>query len=91
VATLSCGMTAQMIYDIIAKHVEEIVLVEDESLLEAARWIHSEFSIRADLSAAAAIAALRLGKIRLNHGERIATLICGADDAALSTDDAVST
>ena len=35
----------------------EIVLVEEERLLEAARWIRSEFSIRADLSAAAAIAA----------------------------------
>jgi threonine dehydratase len=84
VATMSCGMTAQMIYDIVAKHVEEIVLVEDERLLEAARWIRSEFSIRADLSAAAAIAALRLGKISLKQGERIATLICGADDAALA-------
>jgi threonine dehydratase len=64
---MSCGMTAQMIYDIVAKHVEEIVLVEDERLLEAARWIRSEFSIRADLSAAAAIAALRLGKIPLKR------------------------
>jgi threonine dehydratase len=87
VATMPCGMTAQMIYDIVAKHVEEIVLVEDERLLEAARWIRSEFSIRADLSAAAAIAALRLGKIPLKQGERIATLICGADDAALAMDD----
>ena len=81
---MSCGMTAQMIYDIVAKHVEEIVLVEDERLLEAARWIRSEFSIRADLSAAAAIAALGLGKIPLKQGERIAALICGADDAALA-------
>jgi threonine dehydratase len=87
VATMSCGMTAQMIYNIVAKHVEEIVLVEDENLLDAARWIRSEFSIRADLSAAAAIAALRLGKIRLNDGERVATLICGADDTALPMDD----
>jgi len=87
VATMSCGMTSQMIYDIVAKHVEEVVLVEDEDLLAAARWIRSEFAIRADLSAAAAIAALRLGKIRLQPGERVATLICGADDAALDTAD----
>jgi threonine dehydratase len=87
VATMSCGMTAQIINDIVAKHVEEIVLVEDERLLEAARWIRSGFSIRADLAAAAAIAALRLGKIPLKQGERIATLICGADDAALAMDD----
>lgn len=83
VATMSCGMTAPLIYDIVSKHVEEVVLVEDEQLLAAARWILSEFAIRADLSAAAAIAALNLGKIRLKPHERIATLICGADDTAL--------
>lgn len=84
VATMSCGMTAPLIYDIVAKHVEEIVLVEDEHLIDAARWILAELAIRADLSAAAAIAALRLGKIRLAPHERISTLICGADDAALA-------
>jgi threonine dehydratase len=83
VATMSCGMTAPIIYDIVAKHVEEIVLVEDEHLIAAARWILAELAIRADLSAAAAIAALSLGKIRLKPHERISTLICGADDAAL--------
>lgn len=85
VATMSCGMTAPLIYDIVAKHVEDIVLVEDEHLLAGARWIRSEYAIRADLSAAAAIAALNLGKIRLKPHERISTLICGADDAALDT------
>lgn len=85
VATMSCGMTSPLIYDIVAKHVEEIVLVEDEHLIDAARWILAELAIRADLSAAAAIAALRLGKIRLAPHERISTLICGADDAALGT------
>ncbi|MGB3538112.1 MAG: pyridoxal-phosphate dependent enzyme [Mesorhizobium sp.] len=83
VATMSCGKTAPLIYDIVSKHVEEIVLVEDDQLLAAARWILSEFSIRADLSAAAAIAALSLGKIKLEPHERVGTLICGSDDAAL--------
>lgn len=84
VATMSCGKTAPLIYDIVARHVEEIVLVEDEDLIAAARWILAELAIRADLSAAAAIAALSLGKIRLAPHERISTLICGADDAALT-------
>lgn len=83
VATMSCGKTAPLIYDIVSRHVEDIVLVEDEHLMSGARWILSEFSIRADLSAAAAVAALSLGKIRLEPHERVSTLICGADDAAL--------
>lgn len=85
VATMSCGKTAPLIYDIVSRHVEEVVLVEDEHLLAGARWIRSEYAIRADLSAAAAIAALSLGKIRLQPHERVSTLICGADDAALDT------
>ena len=83
VATMSCGKTAPLIYDIVSCHVEDVVLVEDEHLLASARWIRSELAIRADLSAAAAIAALSLGKIKLKPHERISTLICGADDAAL--------
>jgi threonine dehydratase len=86
VATMSCGKTAPLIYDIVSRHVEEVVLVEDEHLLAGARWIRSEYAIRADLSAAAAIAALSLGKIRLKPHERVSTLICGADDAALDSD-----
>jgi len=38
-------MTTQMIYITVAKHVEEVVLVEDKDLLAAARWIRSEFAI----------------------------------------------
>jgi threonine dehydratase len=87
VATMSCGKTAPLIYDIVSRHVEDIVLVEDEHLLAGARWIRSEFAIRADLSAAAAIAALNLGKIRLKPHEKVSTLICGADDAALDPAD----
>lgn len=86
VATMSCGLTVPLIYDIVARHVEEVVLVEDEELIAAARWFRSEFGIRADLSAVAGLAALRTGRIRLAAHERVGTLICGADDAALPAD-----
>lgn len=83
VATMSCGRTDDAVYDVIAQNVDSVVLVKDDDLLDAARWILSEFAIRADLSAAAAIAALRQGKVDLAPHETIHTLICGADDAAL--------
>ena len=83
VATMACGRTDEAVYEVIARNVEQVVLVEDDDLLEAARWVLSEFAIRADLSAAAAIAALRRGEIDLAPHETIHTLVCGADDAAL--------
>lgn len=83
VATMACGRTDEAVYSVIARNVEQIVLVEDEDLLDAARWVLSEFAIRADLSAAAAIAALKRGKVDLAPHETVHTLICGADDAAI--------
>lgn len=84
VATMSCGMTGPLIHDIVSRHVERIVLVEDDHLQAAAQWIWREFAIRADLSAAAGIAALQQGLVDLSPEDRICTLICGADDAAIT-------
>ncbi len=83
VATMSCGRTDEAVYDVIAQNIDQVVLVQDDDLVDAARWILSEFAIRADLSAAAGIAALRKGRVDLAPHETIHTLICGADDAAL--------
>ncbi|WP_216671048.1 threonine/serine dehydratase [Mangrovicoccus sp. HB161399] len=83
VATMSCGRTDERIFEIVSRNVDEVVLVEDEDMAAAARWIWTEFSLRADLSAAAAIAALRRGLVRLGPQEVVCTLICGADDAAI--------
>lgn len=83
VATMACGRTSEMIFDLVSDRVERIVLVRDDDMTDAARWIRDELAIRADLSAAASFAALRLGRIPLDPGETVCTLICGADDSAL--------
>jgi threonine dehydratase len=38
----------------------------------------SELGIAADLSGAAAIAVLKSGKLRVEEGQKVAALICGA-------------
>jgi len=80
VATMACGRTDERIYDIVAASVEEVVLVEDDEMLEASRWLWFELGLGADLSAAAAIAALRAGRVALDPGETVCSLICGAGD-----------
>ena len=47
-------------------------------MLDAARWLWFEFGIAADLSGAAAVAALRSGRVRPKPGERVCGLVCGA-------------
>ncbi len=83
VATMACGRTDDRIYDIVASTVEGVVLVEDDEMLAASRWLWFELGLGADLSAAAAVAALRSGRVKLDEGETVCTLICGAGDEGI--------
>lgn len=78
VATMSCGLTDQKIFETVRDNVDDIVLVSDEDMLDAARWLWFEFGIAADLSGAAAIAALRSGAVTIGHGHTLGALVCGA-------------
>lgn len=64
--------------EIIARHVDEIVLVDDEEMREAARWLWFEHGVAAELSGAASVAALLAGRYRPREAERVCALICGA-------------
>ena len=75
---MSCGLTDQTIYETVRDHVDDIVLVSDEAMLEAARWLWFELGIAADLSGAAAIAALKTGAVGFERGQTIGALVCGA-------------
>jgi threonine dehydratase len=44
----------------------------------AARWLWFEMGVAADLSGAAAIAALQSGAVRPPAGARVCALVCGA-------------
>ncbi len=65
-------------FEIIRRHVDDIVLVNDEDMRAAARWLWFECGIAAELSAAAAIAALQTGAYTPALGERVAAIVCGA-------------
>jgi threonine dehydratase len=54
------------------------VLVSDQAMRDAARWLWFEAGIAVELSAAAAIAALMTGAVTAGAGERVCALICGA-------------
>jgi threonine dehydratase len=83
VATMAARQTAEINLTIARAHVAEIVLVEDDAMLEAARHLWLTYGLAADLSAAAAMAALRTGAYRPGAGETICALVCGAGDEAI--------
>ena len=84
VATMAARTTAAINLEIAAEHVEAIVLVEDDAMLEAARHLWLTYGIAADLSAAAGLAALRCGAYRPGPNERLCALVCGAGDEGVA-------
>ena len=63
---------------LIQENVDQIVLVSDEQMRQAARWLWREFGLGVELSAAAAIAALQAGIYLPPEGAVCTALICGA-------------
>lgn len=78
VPTMSCRRTDERIFDIVRRNVDDIVLVSDEEMAEASRFLWFEMGIAADLSGAASIAALRRNLPQLAQCRHVCALICGA-------------
>jgi threonine dehydratase len=76
--TLAARSTSQLNLDLVRDHVAEIVLVSDDEMRDGARWLWFELGIAAELSGAAAIAALLSGHYHASAGERICVLVCGS-------------
>jgi threonine dehydratase len=84
VPTMACARTDPGIFDIVRTHVDEIILLDDAAMFDAARWLWFEFGLAADASGAAAVAALLSGQISVAPGTRICALVCGAGLDGLS-------
>jgi threonine dehydratase len=76
--TLAPRRSAQMNLDIVRARVDDIVLVDDDDMRDAARWLWFEMGLGVELSAAAAVAALRTGAYRPESGENLCAVVCGA-------------
>jgi len=81
--TLAPRRSHEMNFEIVRRHVDEIVLVTDEEMLEAARWLWFEMGVAAELSGAAALAALQSGKIDPDGFQSVCALVCGAGTAGI--------
>ncbi len=84
VATLAAMRTEPINLDVVQRYVEDIVLVTDDDMREAARWLWFEMGLATDLSGAAAVAALRAGRFRPAPGRSVCALVCGAGSDVLA-------
>jgi len=78
VPTMSCQRTDERVFEIVDHNVEEFVLVSDEAMADAARWLWFEMGVAADLSGAASLAALKQVAGSLDPSLHVCALVCGA-------------
>jgi threonine dehydratase len=76
--TLAPRESAPINVEIISELVDDIVLVSDDDMREAARWLWTELGIAAELSGAATVAALLNGQVTTGPEESVCALVCGA-------------
>jgi threonine dehydratase len=81
--TLAPRRTEQINLDIVREHVDDIVLVEDRDMRDAARWLWFEMGLGVELAAGAPVAALRTGAYRPSRDENLCAVVCGAGSDGL--------
>lgn len=81
--TLAPRRSAAINLGIIADKVDDFVLVADEEMRAAARWLWFELGVAAELSGAASLAALMTGRVAVEPGQGVTALICGAGSDGL--------
>ncbi len=82
--TLAPRRSAEINLEIIARQVDEIVVVNDDEMRAAARWLWFELGVAAELSGAAALAALLAGRVETTADTPVTALVCGAGTDGLS-------
>lgn len=76
--TLAPRRSSHINLDIISRHVDEIVLVTDDEMRNTAQWLWHELGIGAELSSAAAVAALLHNKVLLPANANVCAVVCSA-------------
>ena len=82
--TLAPRRSAEVNFEIVRDLVDEIVLVTDEEMRRAARWLWFEMSQAVELAGASAVAAIQTGKVAAADEEIVAAVVCGNGTAAMA-------
>lgn len=76
--TLAPRRTEPINFDLVQRHVDDIVLVTDGDMEAAAQWLWFELGVAAELSGSATVAALLSGAYTPDPEETLCALVCGA-------------
>jgi threonine dehydratase len=66
-------------WEIAQRHVADSLLLTDDAIRAAQRFLWREFQIAVEPAAALPLAALQTGAVKPKTGERVALILCGAN------------
>jgi threonine dehydratase len=81
--SLAPRRVGQLMFPIARAHVDSVVLVTDDAILQAQEALWSTLRVVTEPGGAAAFAALLSGRYKPSPGERVAVLLCGANTTAV--------
>src|SRR5579884_3282549 len=79
--SLGAQSVAPINYELARRYVERVVLVSDEDIVAAQRFLWEEVRLVAEPGGAAALAALLAGTSGLPEGARVGVVVCGSNAA----------
>jgi threonine dehydratase len=82
--TLAPPFTAAANLAIVHTLFDQIILVEDQEMVDAAIWLWRHAGIAAQMAGAAGVAALRSGRVAREGADKIGAIICGAGTIGIS-------
>jgi len=81
--SLAPKRVGEMMFRIAQAHVQNVLLVPDDSIVEAQRTLWNVLRVVAEPGGAAAFAALLSGRYQPEPGERVGVLVCGGNTTAV--------
>lgn len=77
--SLGARRIGDIAWQVTQRHVRDALLLPDESIREAQRWLWKEMKLLVEPAAALGLAALQTGAYAPQPGERVALIVCGAN------------
>nr|WP_315187283.1 threonine/serine dehydratase [uncultured Albidiferax sp.] len=77
--SLGAKRIGQLGWEVTQRHVQDALLLSDEAILAAQRWLWKELRLAVEPGAALGLAALQSGAYRPRADEKVALILCGGN------------
>jgi threonine dehydratase len=77
--SLGARRIGDIAWQVTQQHVKDALLLTDEAIVSAQKWLWKEMKLAVEPAAALGLAALQIGAYRPHAGEKVVLVLCGAN------------